>query len=101
MANELIQDIEAYLKNDREDRAGLEFLARLGEDGVHRLIQQVEADYQQAVTSIELSGRHVARITVLAHIIARAAGVTSADGKETMAKLVEVGWLMARWYERE
>jgi hypothetical protein len=101
MPDELIHDIEAYLKNDREDRAGLDFLQSLGEDGVQRLIRQVEADYAQAAGSIELSGRDVARLTVLAHSIARAAGVTSKDGKETMAKLVEVGWLMARWYERE
>lgn len=101
MSDDLIHEIEAYLKNDREDRAGLEFLHSLGEDGLLRLIRQVEADYTQAATSIELSGRDVARITVLAHSLARAAGITSKDGKETMAKLVEVGWLMARWYERE
>lgn len=101
MADELIHDIEAYLKNEREDRAGLDFLQSLGEEGVQRLIRQVEADYAQASGSVELSGRDVARLTVLAHSIARAAGVTSKDGKETMAKLVEVGWLMARWYERE
>jgi hypothetical protein len=101
MSDELLQEFETYLKNDREDHAGLEFLQRLGEDGVRRLLHQVEADYAQAATSLELSGRDVARITALAHTIARAADITSPDGKETMAKLVEVGWLMARWYERE
>ncbi len=101
MADELLKEIEAYLKNDREDRAGLEYLRRLGEEGVRRLVKQIEADYTQAATSVELSGRDVARITVLAHTIARAAGVTSQEGKETMAKLVEVGWLMATWYGRE
>jgi hypothetical protein len=101
MSDELLQDIESYLKNDREDRAGLEYLQRLGEDGVRRLVQQLEIDYSHATGSVELSGRDVARITVLAHTLARAAGVTSQDGKETMARLVEVGWLMARWYERE
>lgn len=101
MADELIGEIESYLKNDREDRAGLEYLQRLGEDGVQRLVKQIEADYTQAAAGVELSGRDVARITVLAHTIARACGITSQDGKETVAKLVEVGWLMARWYGTE
>lgn len=101
MADELVQEIEAFLRNDHEDRAGLEFFQRLGEEGVQRLIRQVQADYAQAAASLELSGRDVARITVLAHALARAAGVTSQDGKETMAKLLEVGWLMARWYDRD
>ncbi len=100
MADDLIPDIEAYLESDPDDRAGLEFIESMGTDGIARLIQQVEADYQQAAGAVELSGRDAARIAVLAHLIARAAGVTSQDGKETMAKLVEVGWLMARWYER-
>jgi hypothetical protein len=101
MTDELSRDIEAYLKNDREDRAGLDFLVSLGDEGVQRLLRQVEADYAHASASVELSGRDVARITALAHVLARAAGVTSKDGKETMTKLVEVGWLMARWYERD
>ncbi len=101
MPDELFDEIQSFLKNDREDRAGLEYLQRLGEDGVLRLARQLEADYTQAAAAVELSGRDVARITVLAHSLARAAGVTSQEGKETMARLVEVGWLMARWYERE
>ena len=101
MTDELLHEIEAFLKNDHGNRAGLEYLQRLGEDGVRRLIEQVQVDYSQATASIELSGRDVARITVLAHALARAAGVTNPDGKETMARLVEVGWMMARWYEGE
>ena len=101
MTDKLIQEIEAYLSDEDGDRAGREYLQRLGDDGLHRLLRQVEADYTQATTSIELSGRDVARITVLAHTIARAAGVTSPEGKQTMARLLEAGWLMARWYERE
>ncbi len=96
----LFDDIELYLKNAREDRAGLEFLQQLGRDGSLQFIEETEAAYHRAVDRLELSGEEVARITALAHAIARACGVDNADSKQAMSKLVEVGWLMARWYER-
>lgn len=94
----LFGDIDRYLKNAREDRAGLAFLQSLGRDGSLRFIEETEAAYHRAVDGLELSGEEVARITALAHAIARACNVASAESKEAMSKLVEVGWLMARWF---
>ena len=99
MTDNLLHEIESYLTDDREDRAGLEYLQRLGTDGVERLLRQIEADYRRAADAIELSGRDVARVTLLAHLIASAADVTSPEGRETMARLVQIGWVMARWYK--
>jgi hypothetical protein len=101
MSDELFHDIEAYLQHEQEGGAGLEYLRSLGEDGLDRLVQQIETDYRHAVESVELSGRDHVRIAVLAQTLAGAAGITSRDGKDTMARLVEVGWMMARWYGRE
>jgi hypothetical protein len=96
----LFNDIDLYLKNAREDRAGLEFLQSLGREGSLRFIEETEAAYHRAIDGMELSGEEVARITALAHAIARACGVDAPEGKEAMSKLVEVGWLMARWFEQ-
>jgi hypothetical protein len=101
MSEPLFQDIDLYLKNAREDRAGLEFLQGLGREGSLAFIEETEAAYHRAVDGMELTGEEVARITALAHTIARACGVETSESKEAMSKLVEVGWLMARWYEQE
>ena len=98
MSEHLFDDIELFLKNAREDRAGLEFLQQLGHEGALRFIEETEAAYHRAAVGLELSGEEVARISALAHAIARAFGVTAPDSKEAMSKLVEVGWLMARWF---
>ena len=94
----LFNDIDLYLKNAREDRAGLEFLQGLGREGSLRFIAETEAAYHRAIDNLELTGEEVARITALAHAIARTCGVDAAESKEAMSKLVEVGWLMARWF---
>ena len=99
MIDDIIADIEQYLMKQDADESGLDYLRRLGPDGLERLLRQIQADYNQAAQSLELSGRDVARITVLAHALAHAAGVTAGEGKETMVRLVEVGWMMARWYQ--
>ena len=101
MSEHLFDDIELFLKNAREDRAGLEFLQRLGRDGALRFIEETEVAYHRAVDGLELAGEEVARITALAHAIARACGVETPESKEAMSKLVEVGWLMARWFGQE
>ena len=101
MSEHLFDDIELFLKNAREDRAGLEFLQRLGRDGALRFIEETEAAYHRAVDGLELAGEEVARITALAHAIARACGVETSESKEAMSKLVEVGWLMARWFRED
>ena len=101
MADDLYAEIERYLESDREDRSGLEYLHDLGAEGVQRLAADIEADYDRALAQLQLSGRDVARVTVLAHLLARAAGIDNAAGRDTMTRLVEVGWLMARWYEHE
>ena len=98
MSDPLFSDIELYLKNAREDRAGLEFLQRLGRDGALAFIQETEAAYHRAIDGMELSGEEVARITALAHAIARVCGVEAPESKEAISKLVEVGWVMARWF---
>lgn len=98
MDDGLFDDIGLYLKNAREDRAGLEFLERLGRDGSLRFIEETESAYHEAVDGVELSGEEIARITALAHAIARTCGVDAAESKKAMTKLVEVGWLMARWF---
>jgi hypothetical protein len=97
----LFGDIELHLKNAREDRAGLEFLQLLGHEGSLAFIAETEAAYERAVGGLELSGEDVARITALAHTIARVCGVQDTASKEAMSKLVEVGWLMARWFGPE
>ena len=96
----LFRDIDLYLKNAREDRAGLEFLQALGREGSLAFIQETELAYHRAIDRLELTGEEVARITALAHAIARACGIEAAESKEAMSKLVEVGWLMARWFGR-
>jgi hypothetical protein len=96
----LFEDIELFLKGAREDRAGLQFLQRLGFEGAIRFVEDTEAAYHRAVDGLELSGEEIARITALAHAFARACGVDSADSKSVMSKLVEAGWLMARWFDR-
>lgn len=100
-ADPLFSDIDAYLKNAREDHAGLAFLESLGYEGALRFIEETEAAYHSATAGIELSGEEVARITALAHAVARACRVESAEAKEALSKLVEVGWLMSRWYGRD
>ena len=99
MSDPLFSDIDLFLKNAREDRAGLEFLQRLGREGALAFIEETEAAYHRATDSMELTGEEVARITALAHAIARVCGIDAADSKEAISKLVEVGWLMARWFE--
>lgn len=99
MTDELLQEIAAYLAGSAGGEAGRDFIERVGREGVERLVRQVEADYAQAASSVELSGRDQARVTALAFLIARSAGVTSPEGKESMVRLIEAGWLMARWYE--
>jgi hypothetical protein len=94
----LFSDIDHFLKNSREDRAGLAFLESLGYEGAVRFIEETEAAYQAAAAGIELSGEEVARITALAHAVARACRIDSAESKEALSKLVEVGWLMSRWF---
>lgn len=101
MADNLFNDIDLHLKNAREDRAGLEFLQRLGRDRALAFIEETEAAYHRAIDGLELTGEEVARITALAHAIARACGVDTAESKEAMSKLVEVGWLMARWFSEQ
>jgi hypothetical protein len=98
MMEPLIHDVEVFLKNAREDRAGLEYLQRLGVEGSLAFVAETEAAYHRALSTLNLSGEEVARITALAHTLARACDMETAEGKEAMAKLVEVGWLMARWY---
>ncbi len=98
MMEELFQDFVAFLTEGRAAPAGWDYLQRLGAEGRRRLLHQLEADYCQALQSIELSGRDLARITALAHLLAEAAGITGAAGKLTMAHLLEVGWVMSRWY---
>jgi len=94
----MFDDIELYLKNAREDRAGLGYLEALGHEGALRFIEETERAYQRAAGTLELSGEEVARITALAHTIARACGLETAESKEAMSKLVEAGWVMARWF---
>ena len=98
MSDPLFDEIELYLKNAREDHAGLEFLQGLGHEGSLRFIEETETAYHRASDGLELTGEEVARITALAHAIARACGVQEPESKEAMSKLVEVGWLMARWF---
>ncbi|MFN8559280.1 MAG: hypothetical protein U0531_18735 [Dehalococcoidia bacterium] len=101
MSDDLAHDLAAYLDNTDAGQAGLQYLTTLGSDGAARLMRQVEADYRQATASIELSGRDYARIIALSDMLARAAGVSQRDGKETILRLLEAGWLMARWYGRD
>ncbi len=101
MTEELFRDFAAFLTEGRADQAGWEYLQRLGAEGCRQLLRQLEADYCQAAQSIELSGRDLARIAALAHLLAEAAGVTGAESKLAMAHLLEVGWVMARWYAGE
>lgn len=98
MNEPLFTDIDLYLKNAREDRSGLEFLQALGHERSLAFIAETEAAYQRAISHLELTGEEVARITALAHSIARACGVDQAESKEAMSKLVEAGWLLARWF---
>lgn len=100
MAEQQSPQFEQFVRYiDDDDRAGEEFLRRLGDDGLERLYRQVEADYTRATASLSLSGRDLARIAALAATIARDSGVTSPEGEDTVAKLVAIGWLMARWYQ--
>lgn len=101
MTEELFRDFAAFLTEGRADQAGWEYLQRLGVEGCRQLLRQLEADYCQAAQSIELSGRDLARIAALAHLLSEAAGVTGAESKLAMAHLLEVGWVMARWYAGE
>jgi RecB family exonuclease len=96
----LFSDIELFLKNSREDRAGLAFLESLGYEGATRFIEETEAAYQRASADLELTGEEVARITALAHAVARACRIDAPESKEALSKLVEVGWLMSRWFNR-
>lgn len=98
MADDLIEDIQLHLKAAREDRAGLEYLQGLGYEGSLAFIAETEATYRRAASRMALTGEEVARITALAHAVARATGVEDASSKEAMSKLVEIGWLMSRWY---
>lgn len=98
MNDSLFGDIDLFLKNAREDRSGLEFLQALGHEGSLSFIEETEAAYARAINGLELTGEEVARITALAHTIARACGVEQSESKEAMSKLVEAGWLMARWF---
>lgn len=101
MSDPLFQEIELHLKNAREDSAGMAFLQQLGHAGSLAFIAETEAAYHRAIDGLELTGEEVARITALAHTIARASGMATAESKEALAKLVEAGWLMARWFERQ
>lgn len=100
MSENLLHDFEALLAANSEGESAREYIRTLGDDGLDRLVRQTEADYTQAVSSIELSGRDAARIAAVAHVLSNAVGIDSREGRETVARLVEVGWIMSWWYGR-
>lgn len=100
MSENLLHDFESLLAANGEGEAAREYVRTLGDDGLERLVRQTEADYAQAAASVELSGRDAARIAAVAHVLSNAVGIDSREGRETVARLVEVGWMMSWWYGR-
>ena len=100
-ASDAAPSLDAFLAHDTPDGAGRDTLQRLGPDGVERLLRRVEADFGQAMAGIELSGQDIARIAALAHLLATDAGISDQDGRDAMVRLVEIGWIMSRWYDKE